>query len=165
MKAICISACEVDGFGIVTPGEEIELADGYSKDERIKLHFVLDKKTIKNPDAPIPDFNADKKACRERFAKSLYNETEWWKAVNKLIDGGATIPNEVLDSNDTSLTSEERVERLVELWTESYGWAFPTDPQLKPDKGPKDKANTPPPRNKKGEQAEEKRDDLFDNGK
>ena len=168
MKAICISACEVDGFGIVTPGEEIELADGYSKDERIKLHFVLDPTTIKNPDAPIPDFNADKKACRERFAKSLYNETEWWKAVNKLIDGGATIPNEVLDRSDTSLTSEERVERLVELWTESYGWAFPTDPQPKPAKGPKDKSDTPPPdkkgqQNKKGQQDKEKPDDLFDN--
>ena len=168
MKAICISACEVDGFGIVTPGEAIELADGYSKDERIKLHFVLDPTTIKNPDAPIPDFNADKKACRERFAKSLYNETEWWKAVNKLIDGGATIPNEVLDRSDTSLTSEERVERLVELWTESYGWAFPTDPQPKPAKGPKDKSDTPPPdkkgqQNKKGQQDKEKPDDLFDN--
>jgi len=160
MKAICISACEVDGLGIVTPGEEIELADGYAKDERIKIHFVIDQKTIKDPNAAIPDFNADKDACRERFKKSLYNETDWWKAVNKLVDEGATVPNEILDRNDTSLTEEERVERLTVIWTDSYGWKFPTDPQPE-HKGAKDKSDTPTKsKDKKPPRAEP--ESLFD---
>lgn len=164
MKAICISACEVDGFGIVTPGEEIELADGYAKDERIKLHFVIDQKTVRDPNAKIPDFDADKDACRERFKKSLYNETDWWKAVNKLMDEGAAIPDEILDRNDATLTDEERVERLAAIWTDSYGWAFPTDPQTTAPKASQDKSEAQP-RGSRGKQPKAEVEPLFDNGK
>lgn len=164
MKAICISACEVDGIGIVTPGEEIELADGYAKNERIKAHFVIDQATIRDPDAKIPDFNADKEACLERFRKSLYNETDWWKAVNKLIDDGATIPNEVLRRDDATLTNDERTERLAQIWTDSYGWTFPTDPQPKKEAPRGDGADETDTRRGKKAKAEPRNadDDLFD---
>lgn len=164
MKAICISACEVDGFGIVTPGEEIELADGYAKDERIRLHFVIDQKTVKDPNAKIPDFDADKDACRERFKKSLYNETDWWKAVNKLMDEGAAIPDEILDRNDATLTDEERVERLAAIWTDSYGWSFPTDPQGAADRGEREKGE-PQTRGERRKSAKAEPESLFDSGK
>lgn len=127
MKAVCISACEVDGLGIVWPGQHVELHDGYALDERINQHFVIDKKSIKDPDAKVPDFNGEMDGRREAFKSSLANETEWLKALNALIDTGATVPAEVSDRTDATLTDEERRERLVELWTDSFGWKFPTD--------------------------------------
>ncbi len=163
MKAICISACEVDGLGIVMPGEEVELADGYARDERINLHFVVDRTSVKDPDAKVPDFDADKDACRERFKKSLYNETDWWRAVNKLVDDGATIPGEVSDRRDASLTDEERVERLATIWTDSYGWTFPTDPQT--DATVSAAPEEPPPRAERRKGAKAERETLFDSGK
>ena len=170
MKAICTSACEVDGIGIVTQGEEIELHDGYANDPRINQHFVIDRSTIKDEKAKVPDFDAEKEACLDRFKKSLYNETDWWKAVNKLIDDGVTIPNEVLQRDDATLTNDERVERLAQIWTDSYGWAFPTDPKPKAKKqkgkeeqgsegGQKDKDK------KKPKPTKQEPEDLFGEGK
>ena len=139
MKAICVSACEVDGFGIVTAGEEVELPDGYAKDERINVHFVIDQNSIKDPNATIPDFESEQKQRFERFRKSLLNETDWWKAVNKLMNDGATLPNEVVDRKDPTLTEEQRTTKLAEFWTESFGWKFPTDPEPEQKKDKKSK--------------------------
>lgn len=135
MKAICITACEVDGFGIVTPGEEIELADGYAKDFRIRTHFVIDEASVKNPDAPVPDFEKEADARLEAFKRSLVNETEWMKAINRLIDDGATIPAEVSDKTDPKYTDEQRIAKLAELWCDSFGWKFPTDKEEPAAKG------------------------------
>lgn len=163
MKAICTSACEIEGIGIVTQGEEVELHDGYANDPRINQHFVIDRSTIKDQNAKVPDFEAEKEACLERFKKSLYNETDWWKAVNKLIDDGATIPNEVLQRDDATLTNEERVEKLAQIWTDSYGWDFPTDPKPKAEKKPKTEGE--PDHKKKTQPPKQEPEDLFGKGK
>ena len=142
MKAVCISACEIDKIGIVTPGEEIELHDAYANDVRIKQHFVIDRATIKNPDAKIPDYEKEDSARREQFEKSLQDESKWLDALNRLIDEGVELPAEVIESG--RLTDQERIKKLVNLWIDDFGYEFPTDPKPPKQKGDKEKGNNKP---------------------
>ena len=147
MKAVCISACEIDKFGIVTQGEEVELPDAYANDVRIKQHFVIDRATIKNPDAKLPDYEKEDSARREKFEKSLQDESKWLDALNRLIDEGVELPAEVIESG--RLTDQERIKKLVDLWIDDFGYEFPTDPKPQKPKGDKDKGNKKP-KDKKG---------------
>lgn len=167
MKAICVSACEVDRIGIVQPGEEVELPDGLANDKRINLHFVIDKGTIKNPAAKVPDAEQEDAIRRENFEKSLLNATEWMKALNIIIDSGREVPPELME--DGRLTNEERIAMLTDLWIEDFGYTFPTDPTDSKKDGEGEKKG----KNNKSEHKEEARapkradktaEDLFANG-
>lgn len=125
MKAVCISACEVDGVGIVTPGEEVELPDALANDKRINLHFVLDRETIKDPNAALPDVDKENAARRKKFEESLREEDEWMKALNVIIDSGREVPEDVLDKD---ADNDKKIKKLVDLWIEDFGYVFPTDP-------------------------------------
>ena len=147
MKAVCISACEIDKIGIVTPGEEVELPDAYANDVRVNQHFVIDRATVKNPDAKLPDYEKEDCARRERFEKSLQDNSKWLDALNRLVDEGVELPAEVLE--DGRLTDQERIRKLVDLWIDDFGYEFPTDPKPPKQKGDKEKGSKKP-RDKKG---------------
>lgn len=146
MKAVCISACEIDKIGIVTPGEEIELHDAYANDARINQHFVIDRATIKNPDAKLPDYEKKDSVRREKFEKSLQDESKWLDALNRLVDEGVEVPAEVLERG--RLTDQERISKLVDLWVDDFGYEFPTDPKPQQPKGDKDKQGKEKPKDK-----------------
>lgn len=158
MKAVCISACEID-IGIVTPGEEVELPDGLANNERINQHFVIDRSTIKNPNAPVPDPEKDAKARRDKFTKSLVNESQILEAVMLLTDRGIDLPSEIVESG--IITDEERISRIVEMWIDEFGYNFPTDPKKKA----KPHQRVEKEKGEKGEKEEEKQEppepDLF----
>lgn len=137
MKAVCISACEVDRLGIVTPGEEVELPDALAKDGRINQHFVIDRKSIADPEAMLPDYEKSDEDRRKEFERSLQNETDWMKALDVVIDSGREVPAEILEKG--RLTDGERISRLVDLWIEDFGHVFPTD--MKGDGDPKGRKN------------------------
>lgn len=166
MKAICISACQVEGCGIVTPGEEVELSDGLANDERINTHFVIDKTTIKNANAAAPDFEKEAQARKKKFADSLVNESKLLEAIMLITDNGMDLPPELLESGQ--VTDEERIERIVGYWVDEFGYKFPTDPKderkLIPFKKTKKGKESP---DEAGASEEEKRGekepDLFQN--
>lgn len=163
MKAVCISACEVERLGIVTPGEEVELPDALAKDRRINQHFVIDRQSIVDKRAKLPDYARSDRERRERFERSLLNETEWMKAINLVIDSGRDVPPEILESG--RLANDERISRLVNLWIEDFGNVFPTDQmdpggnsQVDNPSGAKTDRKETPGEGKAGNGAE---DDLF----
>lgn len=125
MKAVCISACEVDGIGIVTQGEEVELPDALAKDGRINQHFVIDRTTIKDPDAELPDIDKENAVRRKRFEESLQDDSYWMKALNVVIDSGREVNEEILDKD---ADKDKKIKKLVDLWIEDFGYVFPTDP-------------------------------------
>lgn len=172
MKAICISACQVDRLGIVTEGEEVELPDSYAKDPRIQQHFSILKNTIKNVNAKsVPSYEEELEARRTKFAKTLVDQSAYVKAVERLADDGYTIPDELAAEAGTTsaeaIDDEERIKGLIELWIEAYGWDFPTDER----KEPKEKSVRQKEKHNKevasqegegeGDQREEQ-EDLFD---
>lgn len=167
MKATCISACQVEGLGIVTPGETVELDDGYAGDARIRQHFVIDEKTVRNAGAKPPDLSKERAARRVAFAKSLVDETQWIAAMNRLVDDGVELPAEILESG--VVPDAERIERLVAKWTENYGYVFPTDPQPKAktpessDAAPQDAAPQDAARHG-AKKPKKEREDLFGKG-
>lgn len=133
MKATCISACEIPGVGIVRAGEEIELADGFYNDARIRTHFSIAEATVKDKNAKPPDMLAAADARRERFAKSLIDHTARIKALNALADFGAELPRELLETDrEDAPTEAEQVEKIVQLWCDNFGYDFPTDEKKKP---------------------------------
>lgn len=140
MKAVCISACEVDGVGIVTPGEEVELPDALAGDKRINIHFVVDRATIKDPNAALPDIDKENAARRKRFEESLQDESNWMKALNVVIDSGREVNEEILDKD---ADKDKKIKKLVDLWIEDFGYVFPSDPNEDEEDGddPKGKKN------------------------
>ena len=130
MKAICISACEISGVGIVRAGEEIELPDGFYNDERVRLHFSIAESTVKDKNARPPDMMAMADARRAKFAQHLCEHSAQVKALNALRDFGADIPRELLETErDDAPTEPERIAKIVELWCDNFGYEFPTDPK------------------------------------
>ena len=130
MKAICISACEISGVGIVRAGEEIELPDGFYNDERVRLHFSIAESTVKDKNARPPDMMAMADARRAKFAQHLCEHSAQVKALNVLRDFGADIPRELLETDhDDAPTEPERIAKIVELWCDNFGYEFPTDPK------------------------------------
>ena len=118
---------------------------------------------MKNPDAPVPDFEKEADARLEAFKRSLVNETEWMKAINRLIDDGATIPAEVSDKTDPKYTDEQRIAKLAELWCDSFGWKFPTDKEEPAAKGGQQReAEGDAKGKKKSEKAKPEKEELFD---
>lgn len=130
MKAVCVTACEVDGLGIVTPGETVELHDGLADDVRINLHFVIDRSTVKNAGEKVPDYKKLDEERLEAFRRSLVNQTDMTKALNVLIDEGIELPADVIESG--LVTDVERIRRIGEIWIENFGYTFPTDPKDDP---------------------------------
>lgn len=156
MKAICTSACEIAGFGIVQPGEEVELADGFYNDARIRMHFHIVESSVRNKNAKPPDLMADADARRERFAKSLVDHTAQVVALNKIMDFGAEIPRELAETDrEGALTEPERIAKIVELWCDNFGYDFPTD-EKKPQGDEADGVDKPA---KKGKGKKGKRPD------
>lgn len=146
MKAICISACEIAGIGIVQPGEEIELHDGFFNDARVRTHFSIEESTVKNKNAKPPDMMALADARREKFAQYLCDHSAQIAALNKLRDFGADIPREIVETDgENAPTEPERIAKIVELWCDNFGYAFPTDP-----KPAKKQAKKPATRDKAG---------------
>ena len=145
MKAVCISACEVDGVGIVTPGEEVELPDALASDKRINIHFVVDRETIKDPNAALPDIDKENAARRKKFEESLQNESEWMKALNVVIDSGREVPEDVLDKD---ADKDKKIKKLVDLWIEDFGYVFPSDPNEDEEDGDDPKGKKSRSRNK-----------------
>ncbi|MBP5791804.1 MAG: hypothetical protein J6W80_06085 [Kiritimatiellae bacterium] len=128
MKAICLSACEIPGLGIVQSGDEIELHDGFYNDERIKTHFHIVESSVRHKNARPPDLLAMADARRERFAKSLADHTAQLVALNRLIDAGVELPRELATGEeDDPATDEIRISKIVELWCGNFGYDFPTD--------------------------------------
>ena len=133
MKAICISACEIPGVGIVQAGDEVKLHDGFYNDQRIRTHFHIVESSVKDKNAKPPDMMAEADARRERFAKSLADHTAQIVALNKLVDAGVELPRELAEPDeDDAPTEQERVAKIVELWCDNFGYAFPTDERKKP---------------------------------
>ena len=150
MKAICISACEIPGVGIVQAGDEVKLHDGFYNDPRIRTHFHIVESSVKDKNAKPPDMMAEADARRERFAKSLADHTAQIIALNKLVDAGVELPRELAEPDgEDAPTEQERVAKIVELWCDNFGYEFPTDerkrpqgeekPAKKPAKGKKEK--------------------------
>lgn len=128
MKAICTSACQIAGLGIVQAGEEIELSDGFYNDERIRAHFHIVESSVRDKNAKPPDLMADADARREKFAKSLVDHTAQIIALNKIMDSGAEIPREIIETDrEDAPTESERIAKIVELWCDNFGYDFPTD--------------------------------------
>ena len=125
MIATCISACQIEGMGIIRPGETVEMDDGFHTDERIRLHFVIDKASIKNKKAKKPDLVAQAEERRRQFEKSLAEYSMRIRCLNDLRDFGADIPREILDGE--KFTEEEMARKLAEIWVENFGYEFPTD--------------------------------------
>ena len=166
MKATCISACEIAGMGIIRPGEEIELDDGFFNDERIRMHFTIAESTVKDRNAKAPDLMAELDGRRRRFADSLVDHTKRIVALNRIVDSGMELPRELADpTGEDAPTEGEQIAKIVELWCDAFGYEFPTDgergtgngeretekPQKKPGKGKKEK---PPEGEKPGEGGE-----------
>jgi cell pole-organizing protein PopZ len=150
MKAICISACEIPGVGIVQAGDEVKLHDGFYNDPRIRTHFHIVESSVKDKNAKPPDMMAEADARRERFAKSLADHTAQIIALNKLGDAGGELPRELAEPDgEDAPTEQERVAKIVELWCDNFGYEFPTDerkrpqgeekPAKKPGKGKKER--------------------------
>lgn len=162
MKAICISACEIPGVGIVQAGDEVKLHDGFYNDPRIRTHFHIVESSVKDKKAKPPDMMAEADARRERFAKSLADHTAQIIALNKLVDAGVELPRELAEPDgEDAPTEQERVAKIVELWCDNFGYAFPTDERKKPAKGKKEK----PPDGEKGEGEAEDKPAGKDEGK
>lgn len=160
MKAICISACEIAGVGIVRAGEEVELADGFYNDQRVRTHFSIVESSVKDKTAKPPDMLALADRRRETFAQHLRDHKARIAALNKLVDFGADIPRELLDTDQEVAWSEsERIAKIVELWCDNFGYDFPTDPQpkMKNEKKPAKKGS-------KKNQDDEPEGDRHDRG-
>ena len=145
MKAVCVSACEVDGIGIVTAGEEVELPDALYKDGRINQHFVIDRETINNPEEKLPDIDKENAVRRKRFEESLQDEDEWMKALNVIIDSGREVPEDILDRETDK---DKKIKKLVDLWIEDFGFVFPSDPKEDVEDGDDPKGKKSRSRNK-----------------
>lgn len=152
MKAVCVSACEVDGIGIVTPGEEVELPDALASDKRINIHFVVDRATIKDPNAALPDIDKENAARRKKFEESLQDEFEWMNALNVVIDSGREVPEDILDKETDK---DNKIKKLVDLWIEDFGYVFPTDPN-------EDEENEDDPKGKKSRSRNKNRNRNHD---